>query len=231
MPDARPIRVLLLDDYPVVRAGVRELLELTAEDIQVVGEAGTVAETVELARSLQPDVVLLDVRIGRDDRAGLAACPEVLAVSPTTACLVFTSSGPWDERLVIEAIQAGAVGYLDKSIGPVELAAAIRAVAAGGSMLDPQATARLFASIRSPDRAGQSAPLDRLSPQERAILRHIGTGRSNAEISRLMHLSEKTVRNYASVIYRKLGVHNRVEAARYSMRVTEEINKRDGDAC
>lgn len=202
------ISVFLLDDHEVVRRGLADLLE-AEDDITVVGEAATAAQAVARVPALLPDVAVLDVRLPDGD--GVSVCRDLRSsVSPAPACLMLTSHS--DDEALFGAIMAGAAGYLLKQITGVDLVGAIRIVAGGGSLLDPNATAAVLERMRRgwvPDDPRYSA----LSPQERRILDHIADGRTNRQIGTEMHLAEKTVKNYVSSLLHKLGVTRRTEAA------------------
>jgi two-component system response regulator DevR len=204
-PSAR-IRVLLVDDSPMVRAGLRTLLAVEPS-LEVVGEAANVAEGIEAGTRLQPDVALLDIRL--PDGSGIEVCRQILKRSPETRVLMVTSVV--DDTVVDDAIRAGAHGYLLKEIDGRGLVNAIHDVAAGKSILDPAVTARVIALVRSvtPGRD----PLAVLTPQERRVLALIAEGCTNKEVGTKLEVSEKTVRNTISVIFEKLHVSRRAEAA------------------
>lgn len=210
MSDSTPasIRTLLVDDSEVVRMGLRALLEGT-EDIAVVGEAGSVAEAIRVCGQTQPDVILLDLRL--PDGMGFEACRRMLQNHPDIRILVLTSVS--DEKLVDEAIRAGAHGYLLKEVNAQALIKAIREVAAGKSILDPTITARVLQLVKENNQTGGEAALASLSPQERKVLALIAEGRTNKEVAMEMHLAEKTVKNYLSTVFEKLHVTRRSQAA------------------
>lgn len=201
-----PIRVFLLDDHELVRRGVKELLEADG-DIRIVGEAGSAAEALSRIPAVQPQVAILDVRLPDGD--GVAVCREVRSQFPGTACLMLTSFG--DDDAVMEAILAGAAGYVLKQIRGNELLTAVRTVAAGGSLLDPGATARMMRRLR--EQADAKDPLHELSQQERRVLTLIGEGMTNRQIGDEMFLAEKTVKNYVSSLLAKLGLERRTQVA------------------
>lgn len=206
MPVSPRIRVLLVDDSEMVRTGLRTLLG-TEPSIEIVGDAANVAAGVAASERLQPDVVLLDIRL--PDGTGIEACREILKRSPDTRVLIVTSVV--DETVVDDAIRAGAHGYLLKEIDGRGLVNAIRDVAAGKSILDPAITARVIQLVKS---AGVGRdPLAVLSPQEKRVLSLIADGHTNREVAVKLELSEKTVRNYLSTIFEKLHVTRRAEAA------------------
>ncbi len=206
------MRVLVVDDHEVVRQGIRSLLE-AQEDIEVVGEAGSVAEAVRRVGYDGPDVVVLDVRL--PDGSGVEACREIRSRWPDVKVLMLTSYA--DEEALMAAIMAGAAGYVLKRIDSAELVDSIRRVGQGESMLDPAMTERLFRKLRgdTPD----DPLLARLSPQERKILEHIAEGLTNREIAEEMFLAEKTVKNYVSNLLGKLEMSRRSEAAAYAARI------------
>ncbi|WP_030542483.1 response regulator transcription factor [Streptomyces albus] len=208
-PD-KPIRVFLLDDHEVVRRGVQDLLE-SEPDINVVGEAVTAEQAVVRATALRPDVAVLDVRL--PDGNGIAVCRELRDRMPDLACLMLTSFD--DDDALLDAIMAGASGYVLKQITGLDLVSAVRTVASGQSMLDPATTARLMTSLRGEDEEAEARNevLADLSPREREILGLIGEGLTNREIGRRLYLSEKTVKNHISRLLAKLGVERRIQAA------------------
>ena len=217
MSESGQIRVFLLDDHEVVRRGVHELLSLES-DIEVVGEAGTAAEALVRIPATRPDVAVLDVRL--PDGSGVEVCREIRSELPEVKCLMLTSF-PDDEAL-FDAIMAGASGYVLKAIRGTDLLSAVRDVAAGKSLLDPVATARVLERLRD---GGQKEDerLSGLTKQERKILDLIGEGMTNRQIGAELHLAEKTVKNYVSSLLAKLGMERRTQAAAYvaKMHATE----------
>ncbi|WP_327279879.1 MULTISPECIES: response regulator transcription factor [unclassified Streptomyces] len=220
-----PIKVFLLDDHEVVRRGLRDLLDAEA-DITVVGEAGTADQALARGPALRPDVAVLDVRLPDGD--GITVCRELRSRMPGLACLMLTSFD--DEDALLDAIMAGAAGYVLKQIQGTDLVSAIRTVATGQSMLDPATTARLMHSLRDPDaaKAPEDARLAALSERERAVLGLIGDGLTNRQIAKQLYLSEKTVKNHISRLLGKLGVERRVQAAVIAAQVHDQ--GRDGEA-
>ena len=207
----KSIAVFLLDDHEVVRRGVRDLLE-AEPDIRVVGEAGTASSALARIEALRPDVAVLDVRLPDGD--GVSVCREIRSRMPEVACLMLTSFG--DDEALFDAIMAGAAGYVLKQIRGTDLVGAVRTVASGQSMLDPRAASQLMARLR--DQSAKHDPLAGLSAQERRILELIGEGLTNRQIGERMFLAEKTVKNYVSALFAKLGMHHRTQAAAYAVR-------------
>ncbi|WP_127358499.1 response regulator [Actinacidiphila soli] len=205
-----PIRVFLLDDHEVVRRGVHDLLD-AEPDIEVVGEAGTIDHALARGPALRPDVAILDVRLPDGD--GITVCRELRSRMPELACLMLTSFD--DDDALLDAIMAGAAGYVLKQIKGSDLIAAVRTVASGQSMLDPATTTRLMSSLRGDDAPAepQDELLSGLSPREREILGLIGEGLTNRQIGLRLYLSEKTVKNHISRLLAKLGVERRIQAA------------------
>ncbi|PWI13246.1 DNA-binding response regulator [Streptomyces sp. Act143] len=205
-----PIRVFLLDDHEVVRRGVADMLD-AEPDISVVGDAANAEHALVRAPAVRPHVAVLDVRLPDGD--GITVCRELRSRMPELAVLMLTSFD--DEEALLDAIMAGASGYVLKQIKGSDLVSAVRTVATGQSMLDPATTARLMRSLRTePVEAPAEAPeLAGLSPREREILALIGDGLTNREIGKRLYLSEKTVKNHISRLLAKLGVQRRVQAA------------------
>ncbi|MFJ2263734.1 response regulator [Streptomyces sp. NPDC087844] len=208
--EQNPIRVFLLDDHEVVRRGLSDLLD-SEPDISVVGDADSAEHALVRGPALRPDVAVLDVRLPDGD--GISVCRELRSRMPDLACLMLTSFD--DEEALLDAIMAGAAGYVLKQIRGSDLVTAVRTVASGQSMLDPTTTARLMRSLRADPTEGPAlAPeLAGLSPRERDILALIGDGLTNREIGKKLYLSEKTVKNHISRLLAKLGVQRRVQAA------------------
>jgi DNA-binding NarL/FixJ family response regulator len=214
----QPIRVFLMDDHEIVRCGVRDVLE-AEPDIIVVGEAGTAAAALARIPALAPDVAVLDVRLPDGD--GVSVCRDIRSALPQVACLMLTSfSG--DDAL-FDAIMAGAAGYVMKQIRGGDLVGAVRTVAAGGSLLDADAARKVMARIR--DQAAKADPLAGLSTQERKVLELIGEGLTNRQIGERMFLAEKTVKNYVSGLFAKLGMERRTQAAAYAAKVFSESTR------
>ncbi|MFJ3714796.1 response regulator [Streptomyces sp. NPDC090057] len=204
-----PVRVFLMDDHEVVRRGVRDLLN-DEPDIEVVGEAGTAEQALVRVPALRPHVAVLDVRLPDGD--GVSVCRELRSRMPELACLMLTSFD--DEEALLDAIMAGASGYVLKQIRGSDLVSAVRTVARGQSLLDPSATARLMARLRgAQEPAEEPDELPGLTDREREILALIGEGLTNRQIGQRLYLAEKTVKNHISRLLAKLGVERRVQAA------------------
>ena len=204
--------MLLVDDHEVVRQGLRALLE-SNDDIEVVGEAGTVEDAVRRVGFDGPDVVVMDVRL--PDGSGVDACRRIRTRFPDVKVLMLTTYA--DETALTEAITAGASGYVLKRIDSDGLVDSVRRVGGGESLLDAEMTDKLFRKIRN-----DSDPLlDRLSDRERKILSLIADGKTNRQIATDLFLSEKTIKNYVSNMFTKLGMNRRSEAAAYLARLEE----------
>lgn len=211
------IRVFLLDDHEVVRRGVHELLA-AEEGIEVVGEAGTAADALARIPATRPDVAVLDVRL--PDGSGVEVCREVRSRDESIKCLMLTSYA--DDEALFDAIMAGASGYVLKAIRGNELLSAVRDVAAGKSLLDPAATARVLERLREGKDGKADDRLAGLTDQERKILDLIGEGLTNRVIGERLHLAEKTIKNYVSSLLSKLGMERRSQAAAYVARLQAE---------
>ncbi len=212
------IKVFLLDDHEVVRRGVHELLSVE-EDIEIVGEAGTAADALVRIPATRPDVAVLDVRL--PDGSGVEVCREVRSQDEGVKCLMLTSFA--DDEALFDAIMAGASGYVLKAIRGNELLSAVRDVAAGKSLLDPIATARVLERLRDGGRSGRGDDrMANLTEQERKILDLIGEGLTNRVIGERLHLAEKTIKNYVSSLLSKLGMERRSQAAAYVARLQAE---------
>jgi len=207
------LRLLLVDDHKVVRLGLKTLLE-SESDLEVVGEAGTAADAIRLAGQLQPNIILMDIRL--PDQTGIAACRQIRQDWPDIQILVLTSFA--DESLVMEAIEAGAAGYVLKQLDTDELLRAVRAIGQGDAVLDPAVTKKLLAGVRQAKQDAQAAAFRDLSERELDVLALVAEGKTNAEVADVLILSEKTVRNHVSVILSKLHLTNRIEAATYAVR-------------
>lgn len=206
------ISVLIADDHPMVRQGLRVFLELQP-DIEVVGEAADGAQAARLAQELRPDVVLLDLVMPGTD--GVTAIEQMAEAAVESKVLIVTSFG--EHRTVVPAIRAGARGYVSKEVEPSALAAAIRAVAAGHVLLGPEVAAALLSADASQLPEGGGAD-PQLTAREREVLDLIARGRSNREIARALTVSEKTVKTHVSSVLMKLGVADRTQAALWAVR-------------
>jgi two-component system, NarL family, response regulator DevR len=212
------IRVFLLDDHEIVRTGLRALLEST-DDLEVVGEAGTVAEALTRVPALRPDVAILDIRL--PDGSGVEVCREIRSRVPSTACIMLTSYA--DDEALFASIMAGSSGYVLKQVGGNSLVENVRRVAAGDSLLDPALTERVLKRLR--EGPEEEPLLATLTPQERRILDLIAEGKTNRQIAEDMYLAEKTVKNYVSNLLTKLGMQRRSQAAAYATRVFERSDR------
>jgi len=210
-----PLRILLIDDHEVVRTGLKALID-SQEDMNVVGEAGTVDDGVRRVGYDEPDVVVLDVRL--PDASGIEACRDIRSRFPEVKVLMLTSFA--DEEALMAAILAGAAGYVLKRIKGQDLVEDIRRVGAGESLLDPEMTERLFERIRQGP--ADDPLLSKLTDQERVIVGHIADGLTNKQIAEEMFLAEKTVKNYVSNLLAKMGMSRRSEAAAYVARIEAE---------
>jgi NarL family two-component system response regulator LiaR len=204
-----PIGVLIVDDHPVVRDGLRTFLD-TQPDIEVLGEAANGEEAVGFVTSSPADVVLMDLVMPGID--GIEATRRIVEMSPATKVIVLTSYA--DDERVFPAIKAGATGYLLKDVEPSELAEAIRKVFAGESLLHPAIAARLMQEVSQTERSVPGALTDR----ELEVLRLIARGRSNKEIASELVIAEKTVKTHVSNILAKLHLADRTQAALYAVR-------------
>ena len=206
------ISVLLVDDHPLVRAGVRTYL-CSQADIEVVGEAASGEAAVAQAEALVPDVVLMDLAM--PGMGGVVATTELRRVSPRSQVVVLTSFD--DDSYIFPAIKAGALSYLLKDAGPDEVAEAVRAAARGESKLHARVAARLIRQVRG-NTSGEANPYTDLTEREREVLRLIAQGLSNAEIARALVISEKTVRAHVSNVLSKLHLADRTQAAVFAWR-------------
>ncbi len=205
------ITVMLVDDHRVVRQGLSDFLELQ-DGIEIVGEAASGEEGVQLARELLPDVVLMDLVMPGID--GVETTRRIKAVSPSTRVIVLTSFA--DDDKVFPAIKAGAISYLLKDISPEELAHAIRAAQRNEAVLHPEVAAKLMQEFSAP--RPNEAPVEQLTPREMDVLRLIAKGKSNKEIADTLIVSEKTIKTHVSNILSKLHLADRTQAAIYALR-------------
>jgi len=211
---ARPLTLLVVDDHEVVRQGLASMLD-RRPGFQVVAEAGTVAESLDMAHRFEPDLVVMDVRL--PDGSGIEACRDIRADLPDTRVVILTSYP--DEEAVIAAIIAGASGYLLKQVRARDLVTALETVGAGGSLLDPGVTGKVLERMRRIANADQPDELAALTAQERKILALVAEGKTNKEIAADVFLSDKTVKNYVSSILAKLNLERRAQAAAYVARL------------
>ena len=204
------MRIMIVDDHEVVRFGLSNLLA-RQPDWEVVAEAGTVAEAIQLADVYQPEVVVMDIRLS--DGSGIDACREIVKAHPQTKVIMLTSFA--EDELIFNAISAGAVGYVLKQVGNDDLIRAIQTVARGDALLDPTVTGQVLAKLRA---STLSDAFTKLSDQEINVLALIAQGKTNKEIAADLYLGEGTIRNYVSNILAKLQLSNRAEATAYAMR-------------
>jgi two-component system, NarL family, response regulator NreC len=209
MTESTPIRVLVVDDHAVVRSGIRLLLA-QEPDIEPVGEASTGREAIFEARSLKPDVVLMDVVM--PDQTGLEALPRLLHEHPGIKVLMLSMQD--DPRYVREAFAAGASGYVLKEAADTEVVDAVREVARGGRYVNPELGARLVADEAEAQRRAEEDPL---SDREREVLRLLALGHTNQEIARQLYISVRTAETHRAHIMQKLGLTSRAELVRYAM--------------
>ncbi|GII19183.1 DNA-binding response regulator [Planomonospora parontospora subsp. antibiotica] len=205
VPSVTPIRLLIADDHPIVRDGIRGMFA-GDPDFEVLGEAGDGAQAVELARALNPDVILMDLRMPGTD--GVTAIKELARLGSAARVLVLTTYDT--DRDVLPAIEAGATGYLLKDTGRDELVRAVRTAARGEAVLSPSVATRLLGQVRT--------PADPLSAREREVLRLIAEGGTNREIAVRLFISEATVKSHVLHIYTKLGVNDRAAAVAVAFR-------------
>ncbi|MGV0634336.1 response regulator transcription factor [Mycolicibacillus trivialis] len=208
------VTVFLVDDHEVVRRGLIDLLGADP-DLEVVGEAGTVAEAMARIPAARPDVAVLDVRL--PDGNGIELCRELLSRMPDLRCLILTSFT--SDEAMLDAILAGASGYVVKDIKGMELARAVKDVGAGRSLLDNRAAAALMATLRRVDEPAD--PLSSLTTQERTLLGLLAEGLTNRQIADRMFLAEKTVKNYVSRLLAKLGMQRRTQAAVFATKLSQ----------
>ncbi|MEV7092011.1 response regulator transcription factor [Amycolatopsis sp. NPDC051045] len=204
--DRHVITVFLVDDHELVRRGVAELID-DETDLTVVGQASSVAEAIVRVPALRPDVAVLDVRL--PDGNGVELCRDLRAALPGLRCLMLTSFT--DEDSMVEAVLAGAEGYVIKDVKGLQLVDAIRRVGTGETLLDGRAVAALVAELRA--KTGKPGPLAGLSEQELVLLDLLGESLTNRQIAERMFLAEKTVKNYVSRLLAKLGLERRSQAA------------------
>jgi DNA-binding NarL/FixJ family response regulator len=206
------IRLLIVDDHAVVRLGLRTLLE-SEPDLRVVAEAGTAEEALVQVENHRPDVVILDIQL--PGRSGLDACRDIRQKFPQTQVVMLTSSV--NENFAVEALRAGAVGYVLKQVGGDELVRAIHAAQRGEIALDPKTATRVIARLNDLQKKTEADAFRDLSPREMDVLALVARGWSNKEIGQALNLSEITARNYVTTMLEKLHLRNRVELATYAV--------------
>jgi DNA-binding NarL/FixJ family response regulator len=204
------IRILLVDDHEVIRVGLRTVLGQT-QGVAIVGEAGTMAEAIQQAQRLKPDVILMDVRL--PDGSGVDACREILGALPGTRVIFLTSYA--DDDSVLAAVLAGAHGYVLKEIDSPALLEAIRSVAKGQSILDSSVTERALRWLRGLHDLPATTGTDQLSSQEERVVALVAEGKTNKEIAVALGLSDKTVKNYLANVFQKLRITRRAQAAAF----------------
>lgn len=219
MSRVKAIRVLLIDDSPLIRLGLKAALE-DRTDIAIVGEAGTAREGIALAQALSPQVVLLDLRL--PDQPGFSACRELTKLSPPPQVLILTSAT--DERNVQQAIAAGAAGYLLKDNDGATLAAAVLQVASGRSVLDPTLAGQVMRMVARGPETSAADRIRLLTLQEQRVVALLTDGRTNKEIGDELGLTEKTVKNYLATIFDKLGITRRAQAAALYTEAQQELH-------
>jgi DNA-binding NarL/FixJ family response regulator len=205
-------RILLVDDHEVVRLGLKSLLERHPQ-FDVVGEASSAREAMEIINEKHPDIVVMDIRL--PGTSGIEACEEITGRFPETKVIMLTSYA--EDEMLFSAIRAGASGYILKQIGGEDLVRALEAVGRGEAMLDPTVTQRVFQEVRRAVKEEEASAFAHLSQQEKHVLLLVSEGKTNREIAKALFLGEGTVRNYVSSILSKLGVNNRAEAAAYAV--------------
>jgi two-component system, NarL family, response regulator DevR len=205
-------RIILVDDHEVVRLGLKSLLDRHSQ-FDVIGEAASAREAIEMVANLHPDVVIMDIRL--PGTSGIEACEEITTRFSETKVIMLTSYA--EDEMLFSAIRAGASGYILKQIGADDLVRAIEAVSRGEVPLDPAVTQRVFQEVRRAVKEEEASAFAHLSQQEKHVLLLVSEGKTNREIAKSLFLGEGTVRNYVSSILSKLGVNNRAEAAAYAV--------------
>jgi len=205
-------RIVLVDDHEVVRLGLKSLLDRHPQ-FEVIGEAGSAREALEQVAALEPDVVVMDIRL--PGTSGIEACEQIVDQHPDIKVIMLTSYA--EDEMLFSAIRAGASGYVLKQIASEELIKAIEAVGRGEALLDPAVTQRVFQEVRRAVKEEEASAFAHLSQQEKHVLLLVSEGKTNREIAKNLFLGEGTVRNYVSSILSKLGVNNRAEAAAYAV--------------
>ena len=207
-----PIRVIIVDDHEVVRMGLQALIN-GQSDMVCAGEASSFDDAIVLVDSERPTVAVVDVRL--PDRSGIDVCREITSSFPRTSVVMLTSYP--NDALIVQALEAGASGYVLKSVGNRELLRAIRAAAANEMALDPVVASKLVARMRDLEREVRSGPLAKLKPRELEVLTLVARGLSNRDIGGKLFLGETTVRNYVSSLLDRFGLHNRIELAVFAV--------------
>lgn len=217
-------KILLVDDHAIVRLGLITLLNDQA-DMEVVGEASSASEAIRAVENLQPDVVLMDIRLPGE--GGIEATRQITSQFPQSHVVMLTSFA--DDELIMRAINAGASGYVLKQVGNAELIRAIQTAARGEAALDPSTTTRLLSQVRKAERKAKENAFRDFSDREMDVLVPLARGKTNAEIGEILNLGEKTVGNYISNMFNKLGVKNRIELAAYAYKhhLFEQIGNED----
>jgi DNA-binding NarL/FixJ family response regulator len=205
-------RIVIVDDHEVVRIGLRALLAQNSQ-FEVIGEAANAKDALELVNRLNPDIVLMDIRL--PGISGIEACEQITRDYPQSKVVMLTSYA--EDEMLFNAIRAGASGYVLKQIGGEDLIHALEAVGRGEALLDPAVTQRVFQEVRRAVKEEEASAFASLSQQEKHVLSLVSAGRTNREIAKELFLGEGTVRNYVSSILSKLGVSNRAEAAAYAV--------------
>ncbi|WP_366922077.1 response regulator transcription factor [Metallumcola ferriviriculae] len=206
------IKLMIVDDHEIVRLGLAHLFK-QYDNLDVTACVDSASEAMIKIEEMRPDVVIMDIRLKEED--GIEACRKISATHPDTKVIILTSYG--EEDLVLEAILAGAKGYVLKDVGNEEIVRAVRAAYKGESLLDTVVTSRLLNRVRKSAKNNQDA-LEQLTDKEMKVLAFLAQGKTNREIAKKIFLSEKTVRNYVSSILSKLNLANRTEAAAYAAR-------------
>jgi DNA-binding NarL/FixJ family response regulator len=205
-------RILLVDDHAVVRVGLKSLIDRHPH-FEVVGEAGSAREAIAQMTVLQPEIVVMDIRL--PGTSGIEACEEIVKTFPGTKVLMLTSY--YADEMLLSAIRAGASGYVLKNIGSDDLIKALEAVGRGEALVDPAVTQRVLTEVRRMVKEKDASAFSKLTSQEKHVLLLVTGGKTNKEIAKILFLGEGTVRNYASSIFLKLKVNNRAEAAAYAV--------------